>query len=91
MDDTLIEARDDIDVAYFVGEALCTYLNTPFLYTQDGVTTEEIPRFKSRARHGVGLSRCRRHHCAHQASGVRVRSNRRARVMLEIPRFLSAK
>jgi hypothetical protein len=33
---------DDIDVAYFVGEALWTYLNTPFLYTHDGFTTEEI-------------------------------------------------
>src|SRR6202451_4285592 len=56
---TLIEARDDpeksfekqqretpwddIDVVYFVGEALWTYLNTPFLYTHDGFTTEEIP------------------------------------------------
>src|SRR5271163_2881338 len=56
---TLIEARDnpaksfegqqretpwdDIDVAYFVGEALWTYLNTPFLYTRAGFTTEEIP------------------------------------------------
>jgi hypothetical protein len=34
---------DDIDVAYFVGEALWTYLNTPFLYTHDGFTSEEIP------------------------------------------------
>ena len=34
---------DEIHVAYFVGEALWTYLNTPFLYTQDGFTTEEIP------------------------------------------------
>src|SRR5277367_5242922 len=33
---------DDIDVAYFVGEALWTYLNTPFLYTQGGFATEEI-------------------------------------------------
>jgi hypothetical protein len=33
---------DDIQVAYFVGEALWTYLNTPFLYTHDGFTTEEI-------------------------------------------------
>lgn len=56
---TLIEARDDpeksfagqqretpwddIDVAYFVGEALWTYLNTPFLYTHEGFATEEIP------------------------------------------------
>jgi hypothetical protein len=58
VDGTLIEARDnpgksfggqsretpwdDIQVAYFVGEALWTYLNTPFLYTRDGFTTEEI-------------------------------------------------
>jgi hypothetical protein len=33
---------DDIQVAYFVGEALWTYLNTPFLYTHDGFTTQEI-------------------------------------------------
>jgi hypothetical protein len=55
---TLIEARDhpeksfegqqretpwdDVDVAYFVGEALWTYLNTPFLYTHAGFKTEEI-------------------------------------------------
>ena len=59
VDGTVIEARDnpeasfegqqretpwdDIHVAYFVGEALWTYLNTPFLYTRDGFTTEEIP------------------------------------------------
>jgi hypothetical protein len=59
---TLIEARnnpeasfegqqretpwDDIHVAYFVGEALWTYLNTPFLYTRDGFATEEIPSIK---------------------------------------------
>ena len=58
VDGTLIEARDnpensfegqqretpwdDIHVAYFVGEALWTYLNTPFLYTCPGFTTEEI-------------------------------------------------
>jgi hypothetical protein len=58
-DGTLIEARDnpeesfvgqqretpwdDIHVAYFVGEALWTYLNTPFLYTHEGFVTEEIP------------------------------------------------
>src|SRR5277367_1330177 len=57
-DGTLIEARDnpeesfegqqrstpwdDIHVAYFSGEALWTYLNIPFLYTQDGFVTEEI-------------------------------------------------
>ena len=33
---------DDIQVIYFVGEALWTYLNTPFLYTREGFTTEEI-------------------------------------------------
>jgi hypothetical protein len=57
-DGTLIQARDnpeasfegqlrespwdDIDVAYFQGEALWTYLNTPFLYTHEGFITEEI-------------------------------------------------
>jgi len=57
-DGTLLEARDnpeksfegqqretpwdDIHVTYFVGEALWTYLNTPFLYTHDGFATEEI-------------------------------------------------
>ncbi len=29
-------------MAYFVGEALWTYLNTPFLYTHQGFVTEEI-------------------------------------------------
>jgi hypothetical protein len=59
VDGTLIDARDDpeksfegqqretpwddIDVAYFAGEALWTYLNTPFLYTHEGFATEEIP------------------------------------------------
>jgi hypothetical protein len=57
-DGTLIKARDnpqasfagqsrgtpwdDIHVAYFQGEALWTYLNTPFLYTHKGFVTEEI-------------------------------------------------
>lgn len=57
-DGTMIEARDnpeesfagqrretpwsDIHVIYFVGEALWTYLNTPFLYTYDGFISEEI-------------------------------------------------
>jgi hypothetical protein len=56
---TLIEARDhpeesfagqqretpwdDIHAAYFVGEALWTYLNTPFLYANEGFVSEEIP------------------------------------------------
>jgi hypothetical protein len=59
VDGTLIEAHDnpeesfvgqqretpwnDVHVVYFVGEALWTYLNTPFLYTYEGFTTEEIP------------------------------------------------
>jgi hypothetical protein len=33
---------DDIHVAYFSGEALWTYLNTPFLYARDDFATEEI-------------------------------------------------
>jgi hypothetical protein len=33
---------DDLQVAYFQGEALWTYLTTPFLYTYDGFVTEEI-------------------------------------------------
>jgi hypothetical protein len=57
-DGTAIETRDDpersfegqqretpwndIHVAYFCGEALWTYLNTPFLYTHEGFVTEEI-------------------------------------------------
>src|SRR6516225_1249755 len=34
---------DDIHVAYFSGEALYTYCNTPFLCTYDGFSGEEIP------------------------------------------------
>jgi hypothetical protein len=33
---------DDIHLTYFTGEALWTYLNTPFLYTWPGFATEEI-------------------------------------------------
>jgi hypothetical protein len=33
---------DDFHVAYFQGEALWTYLNTPFLYTYVGFVSEEI-------------------------------------------------
>ncbi|MCX5052542.1 hypothetical protein [Streptomyces sp. NBC_00474] len=33
---------DDIHLAYFAGEALWTYLSTPFLYTLPGFVTEEI-------------------------------------------------
>jgi hypothetical protein len=58
VDGTLMEARDDpeksfaghsretpwddIHATYFAGEALWTYLNTPFLYTYEGFATEEI-------------------------------------------------
>jgi hypothetical protein len=57
-DGTVIEARDnpeksfdgqqlntpwdDVHVAYFSGEALWTYLNTPFLYARSDFSTEEI-------------------------------------------------
>jgi hypothetical protein len=57
-DGTLVEARDDpeasfegqlpdtpwddVQVAYFSGEALWTYMNTPFLYHRDDFGTEEI-------------------------------------------------
>jgi hypothetical protein len=33
---------DDLHLAYFVGEALWTYLNIPFLYTWAGFASEEI-------------------------------------------------
>ena len=33
---------DDLHLAYFVGEALWTYLNTPFLYKWPGFVTEEL-------------------------------------------------
>jgi hypothetical protein len=33
---------DDLHLVYFVGEALWTYLNTPFLYTWPGFTSEEV-------------------------------------------------
>jgi hypothetical protein len=33
---------DDLQVVYFVGEALWTYLNTPFLYTREGFVSDEI-------------------------------------------------
>jgi hypothetical protein len=33
---------DPLDVGYFQGEALWTYLNTPFLYAEPGFITEEI-------------------------------------------------
>jgi hypothetical protein len=39
---TLETPWDAVHVAYFSGEALWTYLNTPFLYTQDRFASEEI-------------------------------------------------
>jgi hypothetical protein len=33
---------NDVHVTYFSGEALWTYLNTPFIYTRDDFETEEI-------------------------------------------------
>ena len=71
VDGTLIESRDnpeesfkgqqretpwdDIHVAYFCGEALWTYLNTPFLYTHEGFETEEIPSIQVRRRNLAAL------------------------------------
>lgn len=37
---------DDIQAVYFAGEALWTYLNTPFLFTHQGFQTEEIAPLK---------------------------------------------
>jgi hypothetical protein len=39
---TLLTPWQDVHVAYFSGEALWTYLTTPFLYTYPGFITEEI-------------------------------------------------
>jgi len=39
---TLETPWDDVDVAYFSGEAMWTYLNIPFLYAQPGFETDEI-------------------------------------------------
>jgi hypothetical protein len=38
---------DDIQVAYFSGEALWTYLNTPFLFARSDFDTEEIPSIEA--------------------------------------------
>jgi hypothetical protein len=38
---------DDLHLAYFVGEALWTYLNTPFILTRPGFVTEEISPIES--------------------------------------------
>jgi hypothetical protein len=45
---------DPLHVAYFHGEALWTYLNTPFLYAQPGFLTEEVGPIE------VDGERCRR-------------------------------
>ena len=37
---------DDTQVIYFLGEALWTYLNIPFLYAREGFVTEEIASIK---------------------------------------------
>src|ERR1700690_994616 len=68
VDGTLIEARDnpeksfegqqretpwdDIHVTYFVGEALWTYLNTPFLYTQKVLLPRKFHRFRWMGKRG---------------------------------------
>jgi predicted SnoaL-like aldol condensation-catalyzing enzyme len=39
---------DEIHVTYFVGEALWTYLNTPLLYTHEGLATDELSSIKDR-------------------------------------------
>ena len=38
---------DDVDVAYFSGEAMWTYLTIPFLYAQPGFETEELSPIQS--------------------------------------------
>ena len=69
-DGTLIDARDDpeksfaghefqtpwddIHLAYFTGEALWTYLNTPFLYTGPGFVTEEIAPIEAAGSEAAG-------------------------------------
>ena len=45
---------DDVHVAYFSGEALWTYLNTPFIYTRDDFVSEEVDPIE------VNGERCRR-------------------------------
>ena len=44
---TLETPWDDVHVAYFSGEAMWTYLTTPFLYAQPGFQTEEISPIQS--------------------------------------------
>jgi hypothetical protein len=34
---------DRLQLAYFAGHAMWTYLTTPFFFAMDGVTTEELP------------------------------------------------
>ena len=37
---------DSLQLAYFAGYAMWTYLNTPFLFALPGVETEELPRWQ---------------------------------------------
>jgi hypothetical protein len=39
---------DDLHLAYFMGEALWTYLNTPFLYSWPGFVNDEITPIEAR-------------------------------------------
>lgn len=56
---------DPLQLAYFAGYAMWTYLTTPFLFTVDDVTTEELePWFEN-----GGLLR-RHHHCGFRLTGV---------------------
>jgi hypothetical protein len=43
---------DDVHVAYFSGEALWTYLNTPFMYARSDFSTEEISSIEVDGRPG---------------------------------------
>ena len=48
---------DDIHVAYFSGEALWTYLNTPFIYTRPDFRTEEVEPVRANGETWRRLSR----------------------------------
>jgi hypothetical protein len=43
---------DNIHLAYFVGEALWTYLNTPFLYTWPGSSPKRSPPSRPTVKRG---------------------------------------
>jgi hypothetical protein len=46
---------DELQAGYFLSEALWTYLTTPFLYTYDGVETEEIAPIRQNGEDWRGL------------------------------------